>query len=79
LSSFTGRDTRFLTAAIGVAGAVLLLMLKSKVDHDLLQKGHGMFQVQWGGGYVAAIILFIAAAVLSSGVLDQNPPADETT
>jgi len=71
LLSFGGAKTRILTVIAGAAGAVLLLMLKMKIDRDLtkMAEGQGLIQVSYGAAFILAIILFIVAALISSGVV----------
>lgn len=47
---------------LGVLGAVLLLVLKFKLDRDVVRQGQGMLTLNYGLGYGLAILGFLAAA-----------------
>ena len=77
LLALGGRATKTLTAIAGVAGAVLLLLLKSKLENALTTRGQGMFELSLGFGYVLALILFALAAILAfSGDRGVHPIRD---
>jgi hypothetical protein len=65
LLSLGGRITRTLTTVTGGAGAILLLLLKNKIDQDVLRQGNGLLTVEFAGAFYVAILLFAAAAILS--------------
>ena len=65
LAFLAGRTTRLAAAGLGGLGAILLLMLKSKIASDAVKEGGGMFQVSFGAGYWLALVGFIAAAGLN--------------
>jgi hypothetical protein len=46
----------------GVAGMVALLLLKSIMDLQIAQSGQGMFQLDYGGGYILALLSLITGA-----------------
>jgi hypothetical protein len=62
---------RKLSVFAGAAGFVLLMIYKSNTDRDVLREGGGLIQVDYGGGFIIAVILFAAAAVLGSGIADR--------
>jgi hypothetical protein len=58
------RVPAFAAPALGAAGAVLLVVLRSRVDADVVARGEGMLRAEWGGGYWLTLVLFLAAAVV---------------
>lgn len=71
LLSLGGRAPRVLTTIAGAAGALSLLLLKSKIDGDAAKQGQGLMQVEYGPAFTLALILFAAAALLSSGFVQR--------
>jgi hypothetical protein len=59
------RMARFVAVGLGGLGAVLLLLLRSKIESDVLREGGGMFQVSYGVGFWLAFLGFIVAAGLN--------------
>jgi hypothetical protein len=47
-------------AALAGLGAILLLVMKSRVENEVLRAGSGLFQVEFGGGYWATVSLFLS-------------------
>lgn len=60
-----GPSTRRLTSAAGTAGALLLMILISKLGRDAATHSSGMIDVSPGGGLLSAILLFLIAALLA--------------
>ena len=48
-------------AAMGVLGAAFLLLLKGKIDKDVLREGEGLLQVDYQFGFWLAFLLFLCA------------------
>jgi hypothetical protein len=48
-----------------IAGLVFMLLLKSKIDNDVLTQAQGMVQVDYDIGFWGSILLFFAAAVVN--------------
>jgi tetratricopeptide (TPR) repeat protein len=48
----------------GSAGVVMLLLLKMKIDNDLVREGQGLLQAQYALGYYLAVLVFLGAAAL---------------
>ena len=65
LSFIKSRGSKILPAIIGVVGAVSLLLLKSKLDRDVLREGEGAFHIEYQFGFWLAFILFFSAVVLN--------------
>ncbi len=72
LSFLKDRTSAILTAIIGGAGAVLLLLLKSKMDNDVFREAEGMIQLEYTIGFWGAFLLNITAAVLNVFHLSQS-------
>jgi len=60
--SFLGVRAAIAPAGAGALGALLLVILQSKLNSDITDKGQGMFKVEFEAGYVLVIVFFIAAA-----------------
>lgn len=60
-----GPATRWLATTAGGAGALLLILLISKLERDAMTHSSGMINVSAGGGLISAILLFVIAAVLA--------------
>jgi len=56
----------------GIAGAVLLLLLRSKLDSDALKQTSGMLQVDYIVGFWITFVIFSAAAVVNGLFLSLN-------
>lgn len=65
LGFLINRMARFVAVALGGLGAILLLILRSKIESDVLREGGGMFQVSYGVGFWLAFLGFIVAAGLN--------------
>lgn len=59
----------------GTIGVVTLVILNSKIKHDVLKEGRGMFQVEFGIGYYLSIILFLVAVGINIYSLAQSKRA----
>lgn len=60
-----GPATRRLTSLAGGTGALLLVLLISKLERDATLHSSGMLDVSPGGGLLFAVLLFLVAAVLA--------------
>jgi uncharacterized membrane protein len=49
----------------GAAGILALLLLKMKIDNDVLREGEGVLQVEYGIGFYLAFLVFLCAAALN--------------
>ena len=85
-SFLPGARSAVAPALCGFAGVVVLLMLKSKLDADILKSGGGAFQLEYGAGFTLAILLFIAGVGWNMYVVNQAgkaapplPPASPPT
>lgn len=57
---------------ISVVGAVLLFMLKNKIDNDVISEGNGMIEIGYGFGYWASLLLFMVSAVIQGLIYNQG-------
>jgi len=60
--SFLGGRLAIAPAASGILGALLLLLLQSKLNSDLSKEAQGMFRLDFEAGYVLALLFLIAGA-----------------
>lgn len=65
LSFLRGRKLAIVPAIAGVAGLVLLLLLKSKIDNEAMREGGGVLRAEYEVGFWLTFLLFIAAAGLN--------------
>lgn len=56
----------------GVAGAFLLLLLKTKIDHDVFQGGQSITSAKYGLGFWLAFLLFVATVGLNGSLLVKS-------
>ncbi|MBL7209075.1 MAG: zinc-ribbon domain-containing protein [Dehalococcoidia bacterium] len=77
LSFIKGRKIVIAPAISGVAGSILLLLLKSKIDNEILSEGAGMIQVEYGIGFWLTILVFLSAAGLNGFLFLQSEKAVE--
>jgi len=59
------KPARIVNAVTGGAGAVFLLLLKNKIDKEVLKEGGGMISVNYEMGFWITILLFITAVIVS--------------
>jgi DNA-directed RNA polymerase subunit RPC12/RpoP len=59
-------------ALLGGAGAVVLLVLKAKIDNAVLKEGQGMFQVEYGSAYWLAFLLLLVGCGLNAYVFAKQ-------
>ena len=80
LSGLVGLGTSFIKAkksAIGAVGSgttgfILLLMLKSKIDDEIVKQGQGIILVSYGFGFWMAFLFFVSAALINIYSLVQD-------
>lgn len=63
-------------AACGALGAVLLLLLKSKIEGAMAAEGQGIIRVEYEMGFYALVTLFLAAVALNIffAMREKGPP-----
>lgn len=59
-------------AGAGTAGFILLLMLKSKIDDEIVKQGQGLFLVSYGFGFWMAFLFFVSSALINIYSLVQD-------
>ncbi len=57
------------------AGALSLLVLKVRVDDDILSEGQGVLQVQYSWAYWLALLLFASGCVLAGRLVTRRVQA----
>jgi zinc ribbon protein len=60
--SFLGARLAIAPAISGAAGALMLLLLQSKLSSDITKEAQGMFRLDFEAGYVLALLFFVAGA-----------------
>ena len=60
--SFLGARAALAPAISGAVGALLLVVLQSKLESDLTRQAQGMFRLEYESGFVLALIFFLVAA-----------------
>lgn len=58
-------------AGSGAAGSILLLMLKSTLDNEIVKQGQGLLLVNYGFGFWLAFLLFVASTVVNVYTIAQ--------
>lgn len=61
----TGKIRNLASSVIGSAGVILLFLLKSKIDQDVLRETQGVIHLDYGPGYYLALLLFVAAIAVN--------------
>jgi len=72
MSFLKGRASAIAPAATGGIAAILLLVMKSRIEGDVLNKGGGVVQVNYDVGFYIVVFLFLAAVGLNISVLMQG-------
>lgn len=63
-----------IVAAIsGGIGLVFLILAKSKIDGDAVNKGRGLLTVDYGFGFYATMVLLLVGCVLAMILHNRNP------
>ncbi len=70
--SLVGARVAIGTAISSAVGAASLLLMKSRMDNQVLNQGHGMLQVGYEAGYSLALILLVAGAVWNAFLVSQR-------
>jgi len=61
--SFSNAIKTYIAAGImGIVGTILLLLLKVKLDNDIIREGEGMLLSEYGMGYWLTFIILLSAA-----------------
>ncbi|MGI2908212.1 hypothetical protein [Tolypothrix sp. VBCCA 56010] len=79
-SFIKAKKSAFAPAGAGIVGFILLLMLKSKIDSEIVKQGQGLLLVSYGFGFWLAFIFFISATFLNVySLIDSQKDDDEPT
>ncbi|MGC8903489.1 MAG: hypothetical protein ACP5KD_09170 [Fervidobacterium sp.] len=65
LSFLKTSKSSVIPSIVGLAGFILLLLLKSKIETDAANQGQGMIQVEYATRFWLVFVLFIGAVVLN--------------
>jgi hypothetical protein len=65
LSFLQKKKSAIAPALIGGTGVILLLLLKSKLDSDVLRQGQGMLRLEYGAGFWLAFLFYVSAAAVN--------------
>jgi hypothetical protein len=68
-ATFSVKSGSPLAGALAAASAVLLVVMKSRIEADTITRSQGMVQVQAELGFWAAVVLLVIAALSSFGLL----------
>ena|SRR5438270_5442484 len=60
--SFLGARAALAPAISGAVGALLLVVLQSKLESDITRQAQGMFRLEYESGFVLTLIFFLVAA-----------------
>jgi len=72
LSFLKSSKSSLAPALVGLAGVILLLALKVKIDNDALREGEGMLQVEYGAGFWLALLSFLVGAGWNGFLFSQR-------
>lgn len=72
LSFLKNKKSAILPAISGVAGLVMLLLLKSKLDGNITKEAGGMVQVEYDIGFWLIAVFFLLAAGLNTFIFFQK-------
>lgn len=64
-------------AGAGAAGFILLLMLKSKIDNEIVKQGQGLILVSYGLGFWLVFLLYVSATVINIYSFVQEKDAEQ--
>jgi hypothetical protein len=65
LNFLGGRKRHLFLAGLGLAGVILLILLKIKLEHDVLHEAEGLFRLDFRAGYWLALAGFCGAGGLN--------------
>ncbi len=64
-----GKSSAVLSTMLSIASFILLLLFKNKTDAEVLQKGQGMFQVEYEIGFWLIAVVMVFAAMFNTFLL----------
>lgn len=62
ISFLKGQKSFIASFITGLAGAISLLLLKAKLDNEILKQGEGILQLEYTKGFWLTFLLFLLAA-----------------
>ncbi len=65
-----------MTGAIGGLNLLLLILMKAKIEHDVVTQGQGMLQVSWGPGFWLAMFGYASTVAIVILLLAEKNPAE---
>ena len=71
LSFLKTKNGTIVTIVASALGLVFLLLLKAKIDNEVLKEGEGILRVEYGSGFWLAFVLFLCAIGLNVFLLSQ--------
>ena len=72
LSFLKGRKSSVAPAIAGIIGVIALLLLKSKLNNEILKEGGGMLQLEYGVGFWLTFVLYLSAIGLNIFLLSGS-------
>lgn len=72
LSLIKGMKSAIAPAIIAFVGLILLLLLKAKLDNEVLREGGGIVQLEYGTGFWLTFLLFLIAVGLNGFLFSQK-------
>lgn len=66
LSFVKDKNWTIAAAVAGGVGLIFLLLLKAKIDNDVLKEGEGIVQVEYAFGFWLLLVLFLSAIGLNA-------------
>lgn len=76
-SFLKGKGSTLASAIVGGAGLIFLLLLKAKIDNEVLKEGKGVLRVEYGTGFWMILLLFLFAICLNGFLFSQLKKEDE--
>ncbi len=77
LSFLKSKKSKIAPAITRVVGLIFLLLLKVKIDNDVLREGKGMLKIEYGIGFWVTFLLFIIAAGWNSFLFSKRKKANQ--
>jgi len=72
LSFIRDRRSHIVPSILGVVSVILLLVIKTKFDSEVLREGGGMVQVGYDSGFWLTFLFSLCAAVLNGFLFSQR-------
>lgn len=72
ISLSRNKKANFYSAVVSAGGVVSLLLLKTKLDQDVINSGQGLIQLEYNFGYWASFFVYILSVVLNGYIYRQS-------